>query len=99
MNILFNIYLVFNSFAGLFYILMLYGYNPEPSQTLLIYPWLNQGLNEINLAGKIIVNVLFTLIFLPALVVYFGFWLALIVGGFICWGIGKAFCWTFKKRK
>lgn len=61
------------------------------------YPWIWETLDDhdINILGKLIVCILFTILALP------GYILWLVTLGLVClaFGIAKLFCLVFKKRK
>lgn len=87
-------YCIYNFMALLgMLIICLYGAE-ESFSRLFIYPYLNEGLNEINLAGKIILHTLFTVAFLPALIVYY----IALLGIFMVCALCVAFKEVFKKR-
>lgn len=61
---------------------------------IFVYPYINEKLDNINLAGKIIIYTLFTIAFLPALVVYY----VILLGVFIIAALCVAFQKVFKKK-
>lgn len=94
MEFLFIAYCTFNVVA-LFVMLIICLYGSEESfSRIFVYPYLNEGLNEINLAGKIIIHISFTIAFLPALIVYY----IALLGIFMVCALCVAFKEVFKKR-
>ena len=94
MEFLFIAYCCYNLMA-LFVMLITCLYGSEESfSRLFVYPYLNEGLNQINLAGKIIIYTLFTIAFLPALIVHY----VALLGIFIVCTLCTAFKEVFKKR-
>jgi hypothetical protein len=66
----------------------------ESLPRMFVYPYIHEFLNELNLAGKIIVYTLFTIAFLPALIVHY----VALLGIFIVCALCVAFKEIFKKR-
>lgn len=62
--------------------------------SLLFYPKIHKHLDNINLAGKIIIYTLITIALLPALIVYYS---TVILALLVC-AICALFCEVFKKR-
>lgn len=62
--------------------------------SLLFYPKVHEHLDNINLAGKIIIYTLLTITLLPALIVYYSTIVLLFLISTIC----VLFCEIFKKR-
>ena len=62
--------------------------------SLLFYPKIHKHLDNINLAGKIIIYTLLTIALLPALIVYYSTVVLMFLIGTIC----VLFCEVFKKR-
>lgn len=61
------------------------------------YPWIWETLDDydINIAGKLIICTLFTILALPAYIL----WLVTLGITWLAFGIAKLFCLIFKKRK
>ena len=94
MEFLFVTYSCYNLVA-LLVILITCLYGAEESfSRVFVYPYLNEVLNQINLAGKIIVHTLFTIAFLPALIVYYVSLLGIFMVCILC----VTFKEVFKKR-
>ena len=84
MQFLFVAYCCYNLMA-LFVMLITCLYGAEESfSRLYVYPYLNEGLDQINLAGKIIIYTLFTIVFLPALIVYYVALLGIFIVSALC---------------
>lgn len=63
-------------------------------KSILFYPNIHEHLDNINLAGKIIIDTLLTIALLPALIVYYSTTILMFLGCVIC----ALFCVIFKKR-
>lgn len=63
-------------------------------RSVLFYPKILEHLDNINLAGKIIICTLITIVLLPALIVYY----SIVVLIFLICTICALFCVIFKKR-
>lgn len=94
MEFLFIAYCCYNLIALLVMLITCLSGAEESFSRLFVYPYLNEGLNEINLAGKIILHTLFTIAFLPALVMHY----IVLLGVFMVSALCVAFKEVFKKR-
>ena len=98
MNILASLgmaYLVTNFMALMAIIMICFSEEEFTDGALLLYPLIHPHLDDINLAGQIIVYVLFTTLFLPALIVYYGVVLTMT---FLGCEMVKLFKYVFRKR-
>ena len=89
------IYGVCNFFAFIAIVLICF-YEAEESDysSLLFYPKVHEHLDNINLAGKIIIYILLTVAVLPALIMFYSTVALMFLMSAVC----VLFCEVFKKR-
>lgn len=94
MEVFLTIYFIVNVIALLFMIPICSIEIVDCFSYAFVYPYMNDNLNKINLAGKTIIYALFTLAFLPALISYYILLFTMILIAIICEG----FFVVFRKR-